>query len=96
MHRIPAQVWTVAAVAAVAVAGFAWLRSRAATALDPTDPNNLAYSGVNAVGAALSGDGSFSLGGAIYDLGHSDPTNAAPSFNPDSWARHLRLTGTTG
>lgn len=36
--------------------------------VDPTDRRNLAYSGVNAVGSAITGDDSWSLGGALYDF----------------------------
>src|SRR5579863_7924709 len=47
------------------------------TAINPTDPNNLAYRGVNAVGASVSGDSSWSLGGWIYDLVH-------PAYDPNA------------
>ncbi len=36
--------------------------------VNPADRNNLAYTGVNAVGAAITGDEGFSLGGAFYDF----------------------------
>ena len=47
--------------------------------VNPTDPRNLAYTGVNAVGSVLTGDSGFTLGGWIYDITH--PTvahNSAP------------------
>jgi hypothetical protein len=44
-------------------------------AVDPTNPNNLAYSGVNKVVGALTGDQNETLGGWLYDLTH-------PSVNP--------------
>jgi hypothetical protein len=47
------------------------------TALNPTSDQNLAYKGVNAVGAAVSGDQSWSLGGFIYDLVH-------PAYDPNA------------
>jgi hypothetical protein len=52
------------------------------TAINPLNPDNLAYSGVNAVGGALvtdpagpgkNADGSWTLGGWIYDVTHSNP-----------------------
>lgn len=51
----------------------------AAPLLNPTDPRNLAYSSVNAAGAALvtapdgagkNADGSWTLGGFLYDVTH--------------------------
>lgn len=59
-------------------------------AVDPTSDKNLAYRGVNAVGGALTGDDSFSLGGWFYDLTHDEydpnakPTAATPGFAPRS------------
>lgn len=60
----------------------------AANAVNPTSDKNLAYTGVNAVGTALTGDESFSLGGWFYDLTHKayDP-NAdyrTPEYAPRS------------
>ncbi|PHR87952.1 MAG: hypothetical protein COA78_36775 [Blastopirellula sp.] len=39
-----------------------------AQAINPVNDNNVFASGVNAVGAKISGNGNWSLGGAIYDL----------------------------
>lgn len=39
----------------------------AVSAVNPTDPNNLAYRGVNAVGSSITGDEDFSLGVWIYE-----------------------------
>lgn len=39
---------------------------------DPTSDKNLAYTGVNAVGAAVSGNKDFSLGGWFYELTHEE------------------------
>ena len=71
-----------ATVAGVVVVGaLVWLMfgsrikraaAAAATAVNPTSDQNLAYRGVNAVGAAISGRDSFSLGSWIYDLVHED------------------------
>lgn len=40
------------------------------TAVNPVSDQNLAYKGVNAVGAAVSGDQSFSLGSWLYSVTH--------------------------
>jgi hypothetical protein len=70
---------TVAGV--VVVVGLVWLMfgsrikraaAAAAEAVNPVSDQNLAYRGVNAVGAAISGRDSFSLGSWIYDLVHDD------------------------
>jgi hypothetical protein len=65
--------------------------------INPADRNNVAYSGVNALGGALTGDSSWSLGGWLYDISHggANPTTAAPPsvvldpnfgiLNPISW-----------
>jgi len=37
------------------------------TAINPVNPENIFYSGVNEVGEALTGNESFSLGSWIYD-----------------------------
>lgn len=42
----------------------------AAPLVNPVDRRNLAYSGVNAVGSAVTGEGDFSLGSKIYDWLH--------------------------
>jgi phage tail tape-measure protein len=42
------------------------------TAINPVSPDNLAYRGVNAVGAALTSNSNFSLGTWIYDVLHPD------------------------
>ena len=57
--------------------------SAAATAaapyINPADPRNMAYSGVNAVGHVLTGDSNFTLGGWIYDITHpSVAENSVP------------------
>ncbi len=47
----------------------------AADAITPTNPDNIFYRGVNAVGDILddgNDDDSFSLGSWLYDLSHSD------------------------
>jgi hypothetical protein len=54
-------------------------------AVNPTKDTNLAYRATNAVGSALTGDDSFSLGGWFYDITH--PGEAAsirstPPFAP--------------
>lgn len=53
-------------------------------AVNPVNPNNLAYKSVNAVGAAINkdadgagknADGSWTLGGWFYDVMHGDQIN---------------------
>lgn len=46
------------------------------TAINPVSDQNLAYRGVGAVGAAVTGDQYWTLGGAIYDLFHTDDASA--------------------
>lgn len=55
----------------------------ASTTLNPASDQNLIYKGVNAVGAAATGDtsGGWSLGGWIYDITHPDPM-APPISSP--------------
>lgn len=45
-------------------------REKIANAVNPASRDNLAYSGVNAIGAELSGQRDFSLGAWIYDVTH--------------------------
>ncbi len=82
------------AVGLIVTGGLVWLlfggRIKAALgtvgqAVNPTSDQNLAYRGVNAVGAAISGRDSFSLGSWIYDLVHEDAHLASnpPRRNPD-------------
>lgn len=54
-----------------------------AQAVNPTSDQNLAYRGVNAVGAAVSGDPSWSLGSWLYDVFNPpyDP-NAGEKYAP--------------
>lgn len=54
----------------------------AANAVNPLNHDNVIASGVNNLGATITGDTSFTLGGALYDLTHSDPTKPAPK--PDA------------
>jgi hypothetical protein len=54
---------------------FLYLKSKAGEALDavnPVNPNNVIYGGVNAVGGALSGNDDFSLGSWFYDVVHNE------------------------
>lgn len=41
-------------------------------AFNPVNQDNIFASGVNAVGAKISGNGHWSLGGWIYDITHDD------------------------
>lgn len=50
---------------------------------NPTSDKNLAYSGVNAIGAAVTGDENFTLGGAIYEATHDEQGGVdLPNLNP--------------
>lgn len=51
--------------------------------LNPASDKNIAYSGVNSLGAVLSGDSSFSLGSWIYDVTH--PSASKPGAAPGWW-----------
>jgi hypothetical protein len=68
-----AQVGMIAAVGA----GVIWYvkkeAAKVARAVDPTSKDNVAYTGVNAVGEVLSGKPGFDLGHWIYDITHSEP-----------------------
>jgi hypothetical protein len=54
----------------------AWVLNRTAkaagAAINPTDRDNLAYRGVNAVGEAVSGERGWTLGGWLYDVTHGE------------------------
>lgn len=65
---------------------------RIGEAVNPVSDQNLAYRGVNAVGSAVSGDKSWSLGSWLYDVFHKEynpnaPIKQAPSSADDerSW-----------
>jgi hypothetical protein len=68
---------TVAAITAAGIVVYMLLKEEAAAvvgavgdAIDPTNPNNIFHSGVNAVGENISGQKGWSLGGWIYDITH--------------------------
>lgn len=88
---------TVLIVGAGAVVLFLLYRARnvlqqtLSTSLNPTSDQNLAYRGVNGVGAAVTGDQGFSLGSYIYDLFHDEydpnairslPSRSALPYSP--------------
>jgi len=87
----------IAAVAYVAWKGAAVAKQVVTKDLNPASTDNLAYRGVNGLGAAISGDRSFSLGSAIYDATHRayDPNAPAVASTSGSWAavRHLFTSG---
>ncbi len=70
-------------IAVAAMAGFFIVRGLidgagdAISAVNPVSRDNIFYRGVNAVGAVLSGDEGFTLGGAIYDAAHGDEIGRA-------------------
>ena len=41
-------------------------------AIDPTNSENIFYSGANAVGESITGDEDWTLGGAIFEAVHGD------------------------
>lgn len=82
----------VAVAGALAVGLLGWFLARkgkaAAAALgeavNPTDRDNLAYRGVNALGEALTGEGGWTLGGWFYDWTHPEESAPAAPFDADS------------
>lgn len=87
--------------AVLALAAVGWYASRRvaavvpAGAFNPLSVDNYVYRGVNEVGAVLTGNKAFSLGGSIYEQGVFQQPNVA-SFVADSaltlaplnWARN--------
>lgn len=75
-----------AVVAVVAVGAGAFWVYKNRERFNPTNPDNLAHSGANAVGAALTGDKDFSLGVKVFDavdalkslVGRGEPNLADP------------------
>ena len=74
---------------------------RVGQAVNPTNPENVFYRGVNSIGAAISGDDNFNLGVWTYDILHPDQAAAMTSpitivdknppeasVLPNSWARN--------
>lgn len=53
------------------------------TAINPADENNLINRGVNALGAKITGDEHWTLGGAIYDLLHDPVPVNTKAVNQD-------------
>jgi hypothetical protein len=73
LKDVPPTVWLIAVGAVVAVIlarQLAGAAKAAGQAVNPTNPDNVFHSGVNQVGAAVSGDESFSLGAWIFDITH--------------------------
>lgn len=46
--------------------------------LNPASDKNAAYSGINALGAAVTGNSNFSLGSAAFDWFHNPPAGFDP------------------
>jgi hypothetical protein len=86
LDRIPADVQKGAILGAVVLVGLylvaRTVKGQIATTLNPASDKNAAYSGVNAVGAALTGDKAFSLGVWIYELLHPNATKAPVATTP--------------
>jgi len=73
----------VLALGAVGVLAVLWwkrgaIADAAGAALNPASPDNLAYRGVNGIGAAVTGDDSWNLGGAVWELFNDGPDINAP------------------
>lgn len=97
----------VLAVAGIGALALAWFKrdaiaasvGSAAQAINPASDQNLAYRGVNAVGAAVTGSESFSLGSWLYEVfnpNQPDPTAPVatrPRLTTGDFARMDRQGG---
>lgn len=77
-----------AAIVAVVVVIFAGRKladtaAKAANAVNPLNHDNIFATGVNDLGANLTGDKDFTLGGWFYDFTHADPLKQAPTPKPE-------------
>jgi hypothetical protein len=70
---------TVAAIAAAGIVVYILLKNEArsaaasvADAVNPTNPDNIFYEGVNGVGSVLTDDPDFNLGPWLYDQIHGN------------------------
>ncbi len=93
-------VLTVAGLAVVGLA--AWKLSKVGSALasgaadvvthelNPASSDNLVNRSVEAVGRAVTGDGSWTLGGAIYDRSHTDPADPTRFTGFDDYRAWVR------
>jgi hypothetical protein len=95
--------WAGVGLAVVIVLGYLGKKSLAAAqsvgeAVNPVSPNNIFYRGANAVGGAVSGDSSFSLGGWIYSATHPDPTALPdnPQAKRPAATTAITMTGMAG
>lgn len=70
----------VASVAAIAVGALVVVAWKNRELVDITSDKNLAASGVNKVGAALTGDKDFSLGARIFDWTRGEVDLSAPTW----------------
>lgn len=57
------------------------LASEVGTALNPADSQNIVNRGVNGIGAAISGDTNWTLGGWVYDITHQPKEEKAPEVS---------------
>jgi hypothetical protein len=68
------QLMVIAGLSAIAALVIYDKTKKAATAgidaIPPTNPDNIFYSGVNNIGASLTGQENFSLGVWLYDITH--------------------------
>lgn len=83
-------------VAIGAIGFFLYRKSNAVVdALNPASDKNIVYGGVNAVGSALTGDGSFALGSWFYDQTHNEAgdTDYMAAVGGSFWALTPGLYG---
>lgn len=57
------------------------IAAKVGNAVNPVSDTNVAYTGVNKVGQVLTGNDSWSLGSAIYDIFHPYDPNAPAKTN---------------
>jgi hypothetical protein len=62
----------------------------AANAVNPLNHDNVFAGGVNNVGAAVSGDPGWTLGGWVYDVTHANP-NTSPTWDGAKDPETIRL-----
>ena len=72
------------------------IKNTLSTTLNPASPDNAVYSGVNGVGASVSGDPNFDLGIWIYDVFHPAQTLSEEQLAQTGQSGAPPLTTATG
>ena len=72
----------VSGVASSAIDSVGEVASAAVDAINPASQTNIVNRGFNAVTQAIAGDPNWTLGGAIYDWTHPDPSKAQVRRSP--------------